>query len=997
MFRIIVAVLFLLSTFRIFAATEENIVRAIKTHKPPVIDGDLEELWKNAAKIDTFVTLKGKPISKQWTTVYLLYDDNALYIAFECRHPDISKMKTTCTKRDQEICLDDSVEIFIDPGRTKSDYYHFMINSNGVYYDAFGYRAGSVYNAEWNAEFPLKTKIDKNAWYLEMALPYAIFDITPETGSIWGINFCRNMPGFADSLSQAFPTIDGFHIPEKFGVILGLNVDFSKYCYTVEDLKAEGFLTADGQQVVQVKGKIHNMSGKKQENNLTINIFSTTTGKTYQEKKKIFMEPGKAMYFSIPFTGAAPDRYQVCVQIKNQTDEPLKIFWKTISSQSTVSNLILKYPSYRNAFYATMKDKVLRAILNINCDESLLKKLKYSYAVIDKDEKKLLEKEKLSPMRTSGNSIAFDTKNFPYGQYTLNVSLFLEGKKIDENHISFFRYPASPSEVRIAEDGVLVVNGKRFFPIGLHGVNPWTAKTGDLDAIASAGFNTISDTSSDETWLKELSKRNLKLFCYDFNVWEPWCIKEKEKYLEDGLKTVERLKNSPVLLAYFFGDEPEIHPNWSLEGLIKGYQKMKKIDPYHPVTPVVTSPGAYYQEIFRSFNDILGINPYLYPNYDNPDLNSRRLMGVIEKVKAAVEIGGTKQPVWVDPQIFDMRAWEQRFHPGEIFPGRMPYLKEQRYTVYRSIIEGAKGFLFWSWFHDYANPNLNPAAWEMLRALAGEMNYLHDILVSEEKPDTVVSVNNEKISTKILKHLNNVFIIAANDSPQKSTARFSLKGKNIKILNVVSENRSLTLQKNCFTDTFEPFGVHIYTDRDISKGTLIMEKMLKDPLFASEPKKDKNPKNLCWEGNGAKISSSWTYHSFKDSPVFAIDGDIRTCWFTRRWGPNAGPVREDDEIWIKRLKETWKNDWLQIDFPEEVTIGRIEMISWLPRYYPDPVNVLSDYEIQYQQGKNWTTLLKNTGNKKEKVVHTFPQIKTSSIRLIVTKGLYVAEIQAYEK
>ncbi|HOJ39842.1 MAG TPA: hypothetical protein PK644_05185, partial [bacterium] len=212
-----------------------------------------------------------------------------------------------------------------------------------------------------------------------------------------------------------------------------------------------------------------------------------------------------------------------------------------------------------------------------------------------------------------------------------------------------------------------------------------------------------------------------------------------------------------------------------------------------------------------------------------------------------------------------------------------------------------------------------------------------------------------------------------------------------------SENRYVILEKSSFTDTFEPFGVHIYTDRFLPKGTLIMEKMLKDALFAAEPKKDKDPKNLCWEGNNAKISSSWTYLSFKDSPVFAIDGDIRTCWFTRRWGFYAGPVQPDDGAWVKRLKETWKNDWLQITFPREVTIGRLEIISWLPKYYPDPVNVLSDYEVQYLQGKDWVTFLAGTGNVKERIVHKFPEIKTSCIRLVVTKGLYVAEIRAYGK
>ncbi len=975
---------------------EEQAVKAVRTLRPPVIDGEIDEAWKNAARIDNFVTMEGKPLSRQWTKVFLLYDDQALYLAFECQHPEIAKMRTTCTKRDQEVCMDDSVEIFLDPGRTKSDYYHFMVNSKGTFYDALGSRAGSIYNAEWNAEFPLKTKIGENAWYLEMALPYAVFDISPETKGTWGINFCRNMPGFGSS-TQAFATIDGFHVPERFGVLTGLDVDFSRYGYDIEDIKVSGFLTAAGEPVVQVSGVIRNLTGKKQEDTLGISLTAPGNGRTYEKKVALVLEPGKSYPFSLPFEEARPERYQVCVQISHQEDKPVKIVWKTLPAASSCSRLVLTYPSYRNAFYATMKDNTLRTLFHVNCDAALLKKLSYSYEVTDKSGKVMLRQENFVLTKGADSSLSFDTSGFPSGQYTLKVSLFLENSKIDENSVIFYRYGPSNSEVRIAEDGVLVVNGKRFFPIGLHGVSPWTVKTGDLDAIASAGFNTVSDASADPGWLQELAKRNLKLFLYDINIWGPWCIKERKQYLANGLKKVEEVRNHPVLLAYYFGDEPDIHPTWSLEGLLEGYEKMKELDPYHPVKPVVTSPGAYYQEIFRSLTDILGIDPYLYPHYENPELNARRLASVIAKVRAAVEIGGTKQPVWVDPQIFDMRAWEQRFHPNEVFQGRMPYLKEQRYTVYRSIIEGARGFLFWSWYHDYANPNLNPAAWEMLRALAGEMNYLHDVLVSEEKPAVQISVDNHNISVKVFAHRSNFFLIAANDSAQKVKTRFALKGTGARQLFVLSENRYVILEKSSFTDTFEPFGVHIYTDRFLPKGTLIMEKMLKDALFAAEPKKDKDPKNLCWEGNNAKISSSWTYLSFKDSPVFAIDGDIRTCWFTRRWGFYAGPVQPDDGAWVKRLKETWKNDWLQITFPREVTIGRLEIISWLPKYYPDPVNVLSDYEVQYLQGKDWVTFLAGTGNVKERIVHKFPEIKTSCIRLVVTKGLYVAEIRAYGK
>jgi hypothetical protein len=213
---------------------------------------------------------------------------------------------------------------------------------------------------------------------------------------------------------------------------------------------------------------------------------------------------------------------------------------------------------------------------------------------------------------------------------------------------------------------------------------------------------------------------------------------------------------------------------------------------------------------------------------------------------------------------------------------------------------------------------------------------------------------------------------------------------------VISEAREVTLSENRFSDTFEPFGVHLYTTRH-PLPPLVMEKVLRDPLLSQEPKKERDPDNLAGEGNGARASSSYPYISFQDSPAFAIDGDPRTCWFTQRWGPNAGPVRPEDEDWIKNLKQTWQNDWLRVDFPRPVEVGRIEIVSWRPRYYPDPVNVLSDYEIQYLQGQEWPPLLKKQGNDQERITHTFSPVTTSGLRLIVTGGLYVAELKAYRR
>jgi len=973
-------------------------VAAARADRPPKIDGKLlEPCWTKALTIRHFVSQKGEAFEQEWTTAHILYDDRALYFAFVCRHPDMTKLATRCTKRDQEVCVDDSVELFVDPGFTKSRYCHFMINSKAVYYDAFCSRGGKVFDASWNVDFPMATELATDRWTLEMALPFALMDLEPETGKTWGLNICRNMPGAATArMAQAFPTGEGFHVPEKFGALTGLDADLSRYCLGLEDVRLGGFLSADGKPVVRLCGAMRNRTGGEGEHLVQVDMVGAKAGRKFSGQTTVTSAQRALVPFAVPLPDAPAETYKLVIRVSGKNGVPVKMRWQDGSSPASCSELSLLHPSYRSAFYATMEDQTLRALVEVHAAASVLRELRYDYQLKGGGGKTWLTgKEAALPDGSGKVMVEFETAELPYATYLLDVRVLLRGKAVSRNSLRFHRYPPATSEVRIAHDGVLVVNGKRFFPIGLHGVGPYTVKTGELDAVASAGFNTVSATSTERGWLDELQKRRLKLFVYDDNIWSPWCMDDKKGLIPKALETVSQAKQHPAVLAYYFGDEPEIHPTWDLEGLVKGYRKMLEADPYHPVKPVVTSPGAYYQKVFRSFTDILGIDPYLYPKYDDPKRNSRRIKRVIAKVSAAVEIGGNRQPVWVDPQIFDMRAWMQRFHKNEIFPGRMPYLREQRYTVYRSIIEGAKGFLFWQWFHDYANPNLNPASWEMLRALAGEMGYLHDVLVSEEPPSASAASQDARISLKAFSRLGQLWLIATNDSSARIDAKIRLTNCATKALWVLSENRTVRLTPDGLADTFQPFDVHIYTAEKPARGSLVLEEMLRDPLFAEEPSKDKNPKNLCWEGNGAKISSSHVYCSFKDSPVFAIDGDVRTCWFTRRWGYHAGPVRPDDKPWVKRLKQTWRNDWVQVDFPGERTLSKIEIVSWLPRYYNDPINVLSDYAVEYLKDGKWLPLVKAEGNRQETIAHTFSPVTTKSIRVVVTKGLYIAELRAF--
>ncbi|HIE26571.1 TPA: hypothetical protein EYP66_04730 [Candidatus Poribacteria bacterium] len=114
-FIILLLMMLFLLTGNISGETNKT-VQAVRTDMPPVIDGHLDdEVWQKAAKVSDFIQYepeKGKKPTYP-TTVYLLYDENRLYVGFEC----IQNMETSqasATRRDYYFFNDDYVELFLD-------------------------------------------------------------------------------------------------------------------------------------------------------------------------------------------------------------------------------------------------------------------------------------------------------------------------------------------------------------------------------------------------------------------------------------------------------------------------------------------------------------------------------------------------------------------------------------------------------------------------------------------------------------------------------------------------------------------------------------------------------------------------------------------------------------------------------------------------------------------------------------------------------------------
>jgi hypothetical protein len=186
---------------------------AVRFKDPPVVDGNPgDEAWKNATPLGWFAPVQAEEGLTQPVRARLGYDNRNLYVLFECSESVPGSLKNNGDRRDANLWEDDSVELFLDPGRGGDRYLQFIVNSAGLLYDA------RVYDRSWNSTASVATGKDQSGWYAEIAVPWNDlgYSVNPD-GTDIGIELCRNRKADKPESSQWCPTFGGNHMPERFG------------------------------------------------------------------------------------------------------------------------------------------------------------------------------------------------------------------------------------------------------------------------------------------------------------------------------------------------------------------------------------------------------------------------------------------------------------------------------------------------------------------------------------------------------------------------------------------------------------------------------------------------------------------------------------------------------------------------------------------------------------------------------------------------------------
>lgn len=372
--------------------------------------------------------------------------------------------------------------------------------------------------------------------------------------------------------------------------------------------------------------------------------------------------------------------------------------------------------------------------------------------------------------------------------------------------------------------GGLVVNRRQFYPFGFYTYSPVSPTLPEEEVVK--GFNVISpyqkilpETIAErKAYMDRCARLGMKVHYNLLSVSGGGGVGSKIEGITDEEKRIrliseiELFRDHPALLAWYISDEPNGYkiPPETIEEI---YKTVKNLDPWHPVSVVITAPFLQATRYTRAF-DILMADPYPLP-----ELPVSFVGDITGQLK---ELMSGKKPLWIVPQVFG---------GGEIWK-REPTVQEIRSMTWQAIIKGATGIQY------FVRQGLNyfpksAATWGECGRIAVEVAELTPWLLSDEVTMPVESSSqNVIVSSKT--HNGQLVAMAVNKINEPVSVSIRIRGIYTTRARVLFENRTVPVIGGVITDQLAPFGSQVYLinikpekQPDISSHT----NLLQDPGF----------------------------------------------------------------------------------------------------------------------------------------------------------------------
>ena len=197
-------------------------MQPVRTDTPPVIDGRLDDaVWSRAAVVEDLHQVLPVEYAEpsERTTIYVLYDQDALYIGAKLWDSDPSQVTARVLRQGELMSSDDVFAVILSPFNDQRSGYLFSVNPNGVRVDGL-YQDTNRLLMDWDGIWQASSRHDGDGWVTEFAVPLKSISFNPNSDE-WGINFFRRVARKQEQISWI--SRDRNYNPSISGIAEGLS------------------------------------------------------------------------------------------------------------------------------------------------------------------------------------------------------------------------------------------------------------------------------------------------------------------------------------------------------------------------------------------------------------------------------------------------------------------------------------------------------------------------------------------------------------------------------------------------------------------------------------------------------------------------------------------------------------------------------------------------------------------------------------------------------
>ena len=344
---------------------------------------------------------------------------------------------------------------------------------------------------------------------------------------------------------------------------------------------------------------------------------------------------------------------------------------------------------------------------------------------------------------------------------------------------------------------------KDFYPLGIYGV-----KSNDFGVVSAAGFNVVFG-APDAAVLDAATRQGLRVIAY------PPALEKTNAASAANAERVRQTDRHPGVWAWYLADEPEM--NRVSPGVLRERrQALRDVGARKPTAVVFYHAGEAIH--YADASDIVMVDRYPVPWQPLAVASAQWRIG-------RLTAGPTK------PFIAVLQAFDWRAHP-ELLPGeknlRPPSAAELRCMVYQALAQGADGLFFYAFESGPWKLREQPATWDALRRVIGEVNDRRGLFLAErlwwpraielgEHADRVNATWDASIEPVLLRVTAasrtmppGDYLLCVNTTPVPQLLSFGVPAKGLDSLPVLGEGRYLPVVDDWGLDDFAPYAVHVY-------------------------------------------------------------------------------------------------------------------------------------------------------------------------------------------